>query len=152
MGRGMSLKARLAEDLKAAMRERDSVRLDTIRSIRAAVTQREVDGQKDLDDTAIVELVRGLRKQRLESIEQYEKGGRQDLVEKETREKELLEAYLPQAPDAQAIEGAVRAAIAETGAGSIKDMGKVMQAAKQKLGSVDGKTLSDAVKKLLSGG
>jgi uncharacterized protein len=148
----MSLKARLAEDLKTAMRERDSVRLDAIRSIRAAVTQREVDGQKELDDAAIVELVRGLRKQRVESIEQYSQGGRQDLVEKETREKELLEAYLPQAPDAQTIEAAVRAAIAASGAASLKDMGKVMQAAKQTLGSVDGKTLSDAVKKLLTGG
>jgi uncharacterized protein YqeY len=148
----MSLKAKLAEDLKAAMRERDSVRLDAIRSIRAAVTQREVDGQKELDDAAIIEIVRSLRKQRIESIEQYTQGGRQDLVEKETREKELLEAYLPQAPDAQAIEAAVRAAIAETAATSVKDMGKVMQAAKQKLGSVDGKTLSETVKKLLSGG
>jgi uncharacterized protein YqeY len=148
----MSLKAKLAEDLKTAMRERDSVRLDAIRSIRAAVTQREVDGQKELDDAAIVEIVRSLRKQRLESIEQYTQGGRQDLVDKEAREKELLEAYLPQAPDAQAIEAAVRAAIAETGAASVKDMGKVMQAAKQKLGSVDGKTLSETVKKLLAGG
>jgi len=148
----MSLKARLAEDLKAAMRERDSVRLDAIRSIRAAVTLREVDGQKELDEAAIVEIVRSLRKQRIESIEQYTQGGREDLVEKETREKELLEAYLPQAPDAQAVEQAVRAAIADTGAASVKDMGKVMQAAKQKLGSVDGKTLSDAVKKLLAGG
>jgi uncharacterized protein YqeY len=148
----MSLKAKLAEDLKAAMRERDSVRLDAIRSIRAAITQREVDGQKELDDAAIVEIVRGLRKQRVESIEQYAQGGRQDLVEKETREKELLEGYLPQAPDAQTIEAAVRAAIADSGAASLKDMGKVMQAAKQRLGSVDGKTLSDAVKKLLSGG
>lgn len=148
----MSLKARLAEDLKAAMRERDSVRLDAIRSIRAAITQREVDGQKELDDAAIVEIVRSLRKQRVESIEQYTQGGRQDLVDKETREKELLEAYLPRAPDAQAIEQAVRAAIASTGAASLKDMGKVMQAAKQQLGSVDGKTLSDAVKKLLGGG
>jgi uncharacterized protein YqeY len=148
----MSLKARLAEDLKAAMRERDSVRLDAIRSVRAAITQREVDGQKELEDAAIVELVRSLRKQRLESIEQYTQGGRQDLADKELREKELLEAYLPQAPDAQAIEAAVRAAIGQTGAASIKDMGKVMQAAKEKLGSVDGKTLSDAVRKLLAGG
>jgi uncharacterized protein YqeY len=146
----MSLKAKLAEDLKAAMRQRDSVRLDAIRSIRAAVTQREVDSQKELDDAAIVELIRALRKQRIESIEQYTQGGRQDLVEKEAREKELLEAYLPQAPDAQAIEDAVRAALVKTGAASIKDMGKVMQAAKESLGSVDGKTLSDVVKKLLT--
>lgn len=148
----MSLKAKLGDDLKAAMRERDSVRLDTIRSVRAAVTQREVDGGKELDDAAVVEIVRGLRKQRLEAIEQYLAGGRPELAEKETREKELLEAYLPAAPDAPAIEAAVRAAIAQLGASSIKDMGKVMSVAKEKLGSIDGKLLSEAVKKLLSAG
>ena len=148
----MSLKAKLGEDLKSAMRERDSVRLDAIRSIRAAITQREVDGQKELDDAAIIDLIRGLRKQRLESIEQYTLGGRADLVEKESREKELLEAYLPAAPDAAALEAAVRAAISQTGASSVKDMGRVMQLAKQQLGSVDGKVLSDLVKKLLTPG
>jgi uncharacterized protein YqeY len=146
----MSLKAKLGEDLKSAMRERDSVRLDAIRSIRAAVTQREVDSQKELDDAAIVDLIRGLRKQRIESIEQYTLGARPDLVEKEAREKELLEAYLPAAPDAAAVEAAVRAAIGKTGASSVKDMGRVMQAAKEQLGSVDGKMLSDLVKKLLT--
>ena len=86
----MSLKAKLGEDLKTAMRERDSVRLDAIRSIRAAILQREVDAKKELDDDAILDLIRGLRKQRVESIEQYTAGGRADLVEKEAREKELL--------------------------------------------------------------
>jgi uncharacterized protein len=148
----MSLKAKLGEDLKSAMRARDSVRLDAIRSIRAAITQREVDGQKELEDGAIVDLIRGLRKQRLESIEQYTLGGRSDLAEKETREKELLEAYLPAAPDAAAVESAVRTAIAKTGASSVKDMGRVMQTAKEQLGSVDGKMLSDLVKKLLTSG
>jgi uncharacterized protein YqeY len=148
----MSLKAKLGEDLKSAMRERDSVRLDAIRSIRAAITLREVDSQKELEDGAIVDLIRGLRKQRVESIEQYTLGGRTDLVEKEMREKELLEAYLPAAPDAAAVEAAVRAAIAQIGASSVKDMGKVMQAAKEQLGSVDGKMLSDLVKKLLTSG
>jgi uncharacterized protein YqeY len=148
----MSLKARLGEDLKSAMRERDSVRLDAIRSVRAAITQREVDSHKELDDGAIVDLIRGLRKQRLESIEQYTLGGRMDLVEKEVREKELLEAYLPAAPDAAAVEAAVRAAIAKTGASSVKDMGRVMTAAKEQLGSVDGKMLSDLVKRLLTSG
>jgi uncharacterized protein YqeY len=154
----MSLKAKLGEDLKEAMRAKDTVRLDTIRSIRAAITQREVDAaekegvQKELDDAAIVEIVRSLRKQRLESIEQYNAGGRSDLAEKEVREKELLEAYLPAAPDAAAVEAAVRAAIAAVGATSPRDMGKVMTAAKEKLGSVDGKALSEVVKRLLSGG
>jgi uncharacterized protein YqeY len=148
----MSLKAKLGEDLKEAMRAKDQVRLDTIRSIKGAITQREVDAQKELDDAAIVEIVRSLRKQRLESIEQYTSGGRSDLAEKETREKELLEAYLPAAPDPAAIEAAVRAAIAAVGASSPKDMGKVMTAAKEKLGSVDGKALSEVVKRILSGG
>jgi uncharacterized protein YqeY len=148
----MSLKTKLSDDLKSAMRERDSVRLDAIRSIRAAVTQREVDRQTELDDAAIIDLIRGLRKQRLESIEQYTLGGRADLVEKETREKDLLEAYLPAAPDAAALEAAVRAAISQTGASSVKDMGRVVQLAKQQLGGVDGKVLSDLVKKLLTSG
>jgi uncharacterized protein YqeY len=148
----MSLKVKLQEDLKDAMRAKDTVRLDTIRSIRGAITQREVDTQKELDDAAIVEIVRSLRKQRVESIDQYTQGGRSDLAEKETREKELLEAYLPAAPDAAAVEAAVRAAVAAVGATSVKDMGKVMTAAKEKLGSVDGKALSDVVKRVLSGG
>jgi uncharacterized protein YqeY len=147
----VSLKAKLGEDLKSAMRERDSVRLDAIRSVRAAITQREVDSQKELEDAAIIELIRGLRKQRLESIEQYKLGGRSDLVEKEEREKELLEAYLPAAPDSATIESAVRAAIAKLGATSVKDMGKVMAAAKDQLSGVDGKQLSEIVKKLLAG-
>jgi hypothetical protein len=133
------------------MRARDSVRLDAIRSVRAAITQREVDSQKELDDAAVIELIRGLRKQRVESIEQYTAGGRTDLVEKELREKELLEAYLPAAPDAATIEAAVRAAITKLGATSVKDMGKVMSAAKEQLSGVDGKLLSDVVKKLLAG-
>jgi uncharacterized protein len=148
----MSLKSKLSDDLKSAMRARDSVRLDAIRSIRAAITQREVDGAKELDDAAVIDLIRGLRKQRVESIEQYTLGGRADLVEKETREKDLLEAYLPAEPDATALEAAVRAAISQTGASSVKDMGRVMQLAKQQLGSVDGKVLSDLVKKLLTSG
>jgi uncharacterized protein len=148
----MSLKTKLSDDLKSAMRARDSVRLDAIRSIRAAITQREVDGAKELDDAAILDLIRALRKQRVESIEQYTLGGRADLVEKEQREKDLLEAYLPAEPDATALEAAVRAAISQTGASSVKDMGRVMQLAKQQLGSVDGKVLSDLVKKLLTPG
>jgi uncharacterized protein YqeY len=147
----VSLKAKLGEDLKSAMRERDSVRLDAIRSVRAAITQREVDTKQELDDSAILEIIRGLRKQRVESIEQYKLGGRSDLVEKEEREKQLLEAYLPAAPDSATIESAVRAAITKLGATSVKDMGKVMAAAKDQLSGVDGKQLSEVVKKLLLG-
>jgi uncharacterized protein len=147
----MSIKAKLAEDLKAAMRAKDAVLLDTIRSVRAAVTQREVDGGKDLDDGAVFDVIRGLRKQRVESIEQYKAGGRDDLVAQEERERDLLEAYLPAAPTKDAIEAAARAVIAELGASSIKDMGRVVQATKARLTGVDGKQLSDVVRALLAG-
>lgn len=147
----MDLKAKLTSDLKDAMRAKDTVRLDTIRSIRAAITQREVDTQKELDDAAIADIVRGLRKQRVEAFEQYQAGGRTDLAEREAQEKALLEAYLPAAPDASAIDAAVRAVVAELGASSVKDMGRVMQAAKARLAGVDGQALSAVVKGILSG-
>lgn len=146
----MSIKAKLAEDLKAAMRAKDALRLDTIRSVRAAITQREVDGGKDLDDAAIFDIIRTLRKQRNESIEQYRAGGREDLVERELQEKQLLESYLPSAPDQDTIEATVRTVVAELGASSIKDMGRVVQAAKARLSGVDGKQLSDMVRAQLS--
>ncbi|MFT3928356.1 MAG: GatB/YqeY domain-containing protein [Myxococcales bacterium] len=147
----MSLKAKLAEDLKAAMRAKNTVQLDALRSIKAAITLREADSQKEVDDAGIAELVRGLRKQRVEAIEQYEQGGRSDLAEKERLEKDILEQYLPAAPDASVVESTVRAVISELGASSPKDMGRVMQAAKERLSGVDGKALSELVKRLLSG-
>jgi uncharacterized protein len=150
-GSAMSVKARLGEDLKDAMRAKDSVRLDAIRAVRAAITLREADSQRDLDDAAIYELIRSLRKQRVESIEQYRAGGREDLAAKEEREKELLESYLPQGPDLATVEATLRAIITEAGATSPKDMGKVMQLAKTRLAGVDGKLLSDTVKRLLAG-
>jgi uncharacterized protein YqeY len=146
----MSIKEKLAEDLKAAMRAKDSVRLDAIRAVRAATTLREVEKQKELGDEELVEVIRGLRKQKLEAIEMFQAGGRADLVERETREKELLEAYLPQAPTREAMEKTVAAIIAELGASSPKDMGRVMQASKERLAGVDGKELSAVVKALLS--
>jgi uncharacterized protein YqeY len=147
----MSLKAKLTDDLKEAMRAKDTVRLDAIRSIRAAITLREADTQKELDDAAIQDIVRGLRKQRVESIEQYEQGGRADLADKERHEKAILESYLPAAPDPALMESTVRAVIASIGAASLKDMGRVMQAAKEKLPGADGKQLSELIKRLLSG-
>jgi uncharacterized protein len=147
----MGIKEQLGEDLKAAMRAKDSLRLNTIRSVRAAITQKEVDGGKELEDAAVFDLIRGLRKQRIESIEQYKAGGREDLVDTELREKELLEAYLPAAPSRDTVEAAVRGVIKELGASSIKDMGRVVAAAKGKLAGVDGKELSEVVKALLAG-
>src|SRR4051812_4541564 len=117
----MSLKAKLTEDLKTAMRAKDTVRLDTIRSIRAAITLREADSQTELNDSAIADIVRGLRKQRVESIEQYDQGGRKDLADKERLEKEILEGYLPAAPDPAMVESTVRTVIGELGASSPKD-------------------------------
>jgi uncharacterized protein len=145
----MSIKAQLSEDLKAAMRAKDSVRLDAIRSVRAAITLREVETKKELEDGAVIELIRGLRKQKLEALEMFREGGRADLVERETREKELLEAYLPQAPTREVIQQTVTQLIAELGATSVKDMGRVMQAAKEKLAGADGKQLSEVVRELL---
>lgn len=146
----MGIKEQLSEDLKAAMRAKDALRLNAIRSVRAAVTQKEVDGGNELDDAGVFELIRGLRKQRIESIEQYKAGGRDDLVEQETREKELLEAYLPAAPSRDAIEATVHGVIKELGASSPRDMGRVIAAAKGKLAGVDGKELSEVVKALLA--
>jgi uncharacterized protein YqeY len=148
----MSLKAQLAEHLKEAMRAKDTVRLETIRAIKGAVTQREVDTQKELDDAAILEIVRSLRKQRIEAIEQYVQGGRQELADKETREKELLESYLPAAPDAATMEATVRVVVKELGASSLKDMSKVVNAAREKLTGADGKALSEVVKRVLTQG
>lgn len=146
----MSIKEKLAEDLKAAMRAKDSVRLDAIRAVRAAATLREVEKQKELGDEELVEVIRGLRKQKLEAIEMFQAGGRADLVERETREKELLESYLPQAPTREVMQQIVGQVIAELGASSVKDMGRVMQASKERLTGADGKQLSEVVKSLLS--
>jgi uncharacterized protein len=146
----MTIKDKLAEDLKAAMRAKDSVRLDAIRSVRAAITLREVDTKKELNDAEVADAIRSIRKQKLESIEMFQAGGRADLVERETREKELLEAYLPQAPTRETIEQAVAQTIAELGATSVKDMGRVMQASKERLPGADGKQLSEIVRALLT--
>jgi uncharacterized protein YqeY len=146
----MSVKDKLSEDLKAAMRAKDSVRLDAIRAVRAAVILREVESKKELDDEGVLDVIRALRKQRLESIDLFQAGGRSDLVEQTTQEKGFLEAYLPQAPTREAVEQVVQQVILEIGADSMKDMGKVMQASKERLSGVEGKQLSEIVRALLS--
>jgi uncharacterized protein YqeY len=146
----MSIKDKISEDLKAAMRAKDSVRLDAIRSVRAAITLREVEKQRELNDDEVIEVVRSLRKQKLESIEMFQSGGRTDLVERETREKEVLESYLPQAPTREAVEQTVAQIISELGASSVKDMGRVMQASKERLSGADGKLLSEVVRAQLA--
>lgn len=145
------IKSQLAVDLKEAMRARDSVRRDTIRGVRAAITNREVETGAELDDAAVLQLIRSLVKQRTDSIEQYAAGGRQDLVDRESEEKGWLEGYLPAAPDEATVKAAVAAVIEATGASGMKDMGAVMKASKDRLGpSVDGRQLSGIVKSALS--
>ena len=127
-----SLKERITEDMKTAMRGGDKERLGTIRMLQAAIKQREVDERITLDDTQVLTVIEKMVKQRKESIVQFEQGGRADLAAKEKAEIEQLQAYLPaQLSDAE-IEALIREAIAATGAASIKDMGKVMGAVKAK--------------------
>ena len=126
----MSLKDRITDDMKAAMRAKDAPRLLAIRGLLAAVKQREVDERIVLDDAAVVAIVDKLVKQRKDSIEQFTAGGRQDLVDKERAELLVLESYLPARLGADAIAAEVAALVAEIGASSAADMGKVMAAAK----------------------
>jgi uncharacterized protein YqeY len=122
----MSLRERITEDMKAAMRSGDKERLGTIRMLQAAIKQREVDERIVLDDAQVLSVVEKMIKQRREAIAQFEAGGRADLVAREAAELGVLQAYLPaQLSDAE-IDALVSAAIAETGAASVKDMGKVM--------------------------
>jgi hypothetical protein len=148
----MNLREQVQVDLKDAMRARDELRLETVRSVRSAMLYREVELGREVDETESLQLVRGLVKQRIESITMYESGGRPDLVDRETRGKQLLEAYLPAAPDAAAVEATVRAVIADLGASSMKDMGAVMKEVSTRLGAgVDGKLVSGYVKQALAG-
>lgn len=147
----MSLKERVTEDMKAAMRAKDAQRLSTIRLLLAACKQREVDERIELDDAAIVGLVDKLIKQRKDSIAAFTQGGRSDLAAKEGAEIRVLEAYLPQRMGADEVAAAVAAIIASVGAAGPGDMGKVMAAAKAQLaGKADMAAVSAAVKQALS--
>jgi uncharacterized protein YqeY len=148
----MELLKRLDEDLKQAMRAKDTVALETVRNVRGTIRAREIDGGKELDESEIVKIIRSLVKQREESIAQYREGGRADLVERESAEKAILERYLPAGPSAAQVDEVVAAVVAELQATSIKDMGRVMKTAKERLGpAADGKAISEAVKKKLGG-
>jgi len=147
----MGLKERLDEDLKDAMRARDRIRLETIRSIRGAVKNKEIELRSELAEDQALRVVRTLVKQRNEEIERYREAGRPELADKEAAERRVLEGYLPAVPDAAAVESTVRAVIAELGARSPKDMGRVMKDALARLGpAADGKLVSQAAKRLLS--
>jgi uncharacterized protein YqeY len=136
-----------------AMRKHDSVRLSALRMLKAALMNKEVERGRALDDAESLQVVTSLVKQRKDSIEQFTKGGRQDLVDKESAEMKVLESFLPPAADPAVIERAVADAISDTGATSAKDMGKVMKAAMAKLAgqSVDGKAVNELVRQRLSG-
>jgi len=135
------------------MRQHDPVRLTALRMLKAALTNREVERGRALDAAESQQVVVSLVKQRRDSIDQFTKGGRQDLADKEAAEIRVLEAYLPAAADPAAVERAVIDAIAETGATSPKDMGKVMKAAMARLAgqTVDGKTVNELVRAKLAG-
>lgn len=148
----MSLKARISDDLKAAMRAADVARRDALRLLLAALKQREVDERKELGDPDVVGVIDKMIKQRRDSIAQFEKGGRQDLADAEKFEVGVLQAYMPQALSEDEIASAVSDAIATTGAKSAADMGRVMGALKGKLaGRADMGKVSALVKSRLAG-
>lgn len=147
----MSLKDRITDDMKAAMRAKQADRLGTIRMLLAAMKQKEVDERVTLDDTLVVGIVDKLIKQRKDSVTQYEAGGRQDLADKEKAEITVLEAYLPARLSQAEVEAAVQAIVTELGAAGPGDMGKVMGAVKQRLaGQADMGLVSVAVKAALA--
>lgn len=147
----MSLKDQITEDMKTAMRAKDSERLSTIRMLLAAVKQKEVDERITVDDTSLVAIVDKLIKQRKDAISQFTAAARQDLADKEAAEVKVLEAYLPQRLSAEEIQAAVAAIVAELGAKGPGDMGKVMGAVKTQLaGKADMGLVSAAVKAALA--
>ncbi|MER3427789.1 MAG: glutamyl-tRNA amidotransferase [Pyrinomonas sp.] len=148
----MSLKARILSDLTAAMKNQDALRTSTLRMVKAALTNREIEKGGELTDEEIVKTLRSLIKQRQDAAEQYDRGNRPELAIKERAEIQIIESYLPQAATPEEIERAIAEAIAETGASSMRDMGKVMKAAQARLAgrNIDGRTVSEMVKAKLS--
>jgi uncharacterized protein len=149
----MSLIEQLTKTVAEAMKARDQVRLATVRMLKAALMNREVERGRTLTDAEELQVVATLVKQRKDSIDQFARGGRQDLVDRETAELAILETYLPPSVDAGELERVVTDAVAEAGAASIKDMGRVMKVVMARLAGaqVDGKMVSDLVRKKLGG-
>ena len=147
----MLLRDKVNTDIASAMKAKDAPRLSALRMMKAAIMNKGVEKGHDLDDPEVLQVVSSLVKQRRDSIEQFSKAGRTDLVDKETAEIAVLEQYLPPAASADEIEAAVAAAIAETGAASPKDIGKVMKAVMPKLAGkhADGRTINEAVRRKL---
>lgn len=145
------LKEKLLEDLTESMKDKNIIRKNVVQMVRAAVLQVEKDKQIEVTDDQIVEIIAKESKKRKDSIPDYEKSGRQDLLDQINEEISILEEYLPEQLSAEEIEVKVKEIIAELGASSMKDMGMVMKTAKERLGaSADGKAINDVAKKLLS--
>lgn len=144
----MRLRDRISEDLMAAMKSREADRLSVLRMMKAAVRNREIDTRRELDDAQTAQVLLGLIKQRKDSIEQFTKGGRLDLANKESAEIKVIEEYLPSAVTDEEIAAAVDAVIAETGASSVKDMGRIMKACMARFAGrpVEGGKVSELVK------
>ena len=149
----MSLSEKIIADLTASMKAQDAPRTSTLRMVKAAIMNRQIDKGGPLDDEEVSKLLRSLVKQRRDSIEQYQKAERQELADKEAAEIEVIELYLPQAASREEIEAVVATAVAESGASSMKDMGKVMKATQAALAgkNADGRLVSEIVKAKLGG-
>lgn len=145
-----TLKDQIQNDLADAMRNKEEIRKSALRMLIAAIKNTEIEARKPLDDAAVVTVIQKQVKQRRESIVEFQKGGRQDLVDKESAEARVLETYLPEQADPAEIEAAARKLIAETGASGPRDIGKVMPVlTKQFAGRADGRAISEIVKGLL---
>ena len=147
----MLLRDKVNGDITAAMKSKNTARLSALRMLKAAIMNKDIEKSHDLDDAEVLQVVSSLVKQRRDSIDQFSKAGRNDLVDKETAEIAVLEGYLPPAASVEEIDAAVSAAIAETGAASPKDMGKVMKAVMPRLAgkNADGRAVNEAVRRKL---
>jgi uncharacterized protein len=148
----MTVSEQIQKDIVTAMKAKDELRLSVLRMVKSAFQLKEVEKMRPLDPAESIQLLQSLAKQRRESIDQFGKGGRQDLVDKETSELKVLESYLPAGASDAEMDAAIEKAIADVGATSIKNMGAVVKAAKETLTgkAVDGKTLSERVREKLS--
>ena len=144
---------RIQSDLTAAMKAKDELRLSVLRMVKSALKNKEIEKVRPLDDMESLQVLQTLVKQRRESVDQFTRGGRKDLADKEQKEIAIIEEYLPAAPSDDEVHHAIEAAIAEAGADSLKQMGAVIKAARARLEgkSVDGKVLSDRVRERLAG-
>jgi hypothetical protein len=148
----MTFKTKIDQDMLLAAKAKDKAALSALRLIKAALHNREIDLKRELEDAEFIQVLSGMVKQRRDSIEQFAKGGRTDLVEKEEADLKIIQAFMPQPLSQEEVLLEIRKAVDETGALSVRDMGKVMKALMPKLtGRVDGKLLSEKVKAVLSG-